>query len=129
MSKIGLIVTINKIDESVQTTFICSTLNECYIELINHIAKIFNILYIDFPINLEDFEYIWFKQEYTKNNSFVYSVFENNKWINPWTYEDIYSDVLTKMEALEIANKTNMELDSDESDDEVNKNKHMNFYE
>ena len=60
MSKIGLIVTINKIDESVQTTFICSTLDECYIELINHIANIFNILYIDFPTNLEDFEYIWF---------------------------------------------------------------------
>ena len=129
MSKIGLIITINKINESVQTTFICSTLDECYIELIKHISTIFNRLHIDFPINLEDFEYIWFEQNYTKNNSFEYSIFENNAWINPWTFEDIYSDVLIKIEELEVSNKTNMELESDESDNEKNQNKHMDFYE
>ena len=116
MSKFGLIVTINKINESIQSTFTCLTIDECYIELIKHISCIFNTLQIDFPIKLDDFEYIWFQNEYTKNSSFTYFIFENDKWITPWCNEDIYIDILNKMEEYEIYNK-NLTIESD-SDNE-----------
>ena len=119
MSKIGLIISINKINESIQSTFTCSTLDECYIELIKHISCVFNVLQIDFPISLDDFEYIWFQNEYTKNSSFTYFIFENDKWITPWSNEDIYIDILNKMEEYEIYNKSitkDLETDSDKDD-------------
>jgi hypothetical protein len=45
-------------------------------------------------------------------------IFSNNIWITPWEIDDIYSDVLNKINELEIKNyKSNDDDDSDRDSD------------
>ena len=109
MSKIGLIITINKFTtyfESNTYTYIYENdnINDARNTLVSILVENFKYINIDFPDNLIDFEYEWFKQQYVKASSFTYKVFENNKWSEPWDCDDIYDDVLVKLEEYEIQN-------------------------
>lgn len=99
MNNIGLIVTLNKFNtyfETKQETFICESEEKAREELINLLVNNFKSLNIDFPQELVDFEYIWFKQQYVNCNCFDYKLF-NSKWSEPWEPQDIYSEVLDRM--------------------------------
>ena len=107
MSKIGLIITINKFStyfESNSYTYLYETINDARNKLVDTLVENFKYINIDFPDNLVDFEYLWFKQQYVNANSFTYKVFEDNRWSEPWDSDDIYDDVLVKLEEYEIQN-------------------------
>jgi hypothetical protein len=107
MSKVGLIITINKFTnyfESNCYTILTDSLYNAKNELVLTLVENFKHINIDFPNNLNDFEYIWFKQQYVKANAFLYKVFSDDKWSEPWDYDDIYTDVLNILEEHEISN-------------------------
>jgi hypothetical protein len=108
MTNYGLIVIINKYDnyfETIKETFVCTNLDDCKEKLINYLALEFNKLTIDFPLELNDFEYIWFKHNYTKSNVFSYTIFNSEiiKWEEPWELQDLYYEVIEKIHEIEIA--------------------------
>jgi hypothetical protein len=112
MNKIGLVVTINKFKhywETSQTTWSCDTIDEANEKLINHLAKELGNLNIDYPLDLADFEHQWFNQQYANSNAFYYGIFMEGVWHQPWEHQDIYSDVLNKMEQNEQVEPPNFE--------------------
>jgi len=104
MNKIGLIVNINKYKHYFETsnaTFVCDTFDNIKEKLINHLVLHFGNLNIDYPMDLTDFEYIWFNQNYVNTNAFSYFIFSQSdqsaKWSQPWELQEIYDDFLDKM--------------------------------
>lgn len=107
MSQIGLIITINRFTsyfESNTYTSVFENIDEARNKLVSILVENFKYLNIDFPNNLVDFEYQWFKQQYVKANAFTYKIFSNGIWTEPWDYDDVYDDVLVKLEEYEIQN-------------------------
>ena len=101
---IALIITINKYNvcfSSETLTFTCDNINNVYDKLINTLVKYLNI-YVDFPDELSEFEYLWFDKQYTKLPIFTYNIYSDNTWNCPWDYQDIYNDILEKINDLEI---------------------------
>jgi hypothetical protein len=104
MNKIGLIVNINKYKHYFETsnaTFVCDTIDNTKEKLINHLVLQFGNLNIDYPMDLTDFEYIWFKENYVNTNAFSYFIFfqsdQDTKWCQPWDLQEIYDEFLDKM--------------------------------
>lgn len=107
MSKIGLIVTINKFVKFYQSdekTFVCDTLEMARKNLINYLAEEFNKIVVDFPIELDDLRYVWFDESYVDADIFRYKVFNNGIWEEPWEAQDVYSDVYDMMFEKECEN-------------------------
>jgi hypothetical protein len=107
MANIGLIVTINKYKNhfaSSTSTIVCSTIEEAKLELIKFLVAHFSLLNIDFPMEYNDFEFIWFNEMYVGTNAFTYRLYHDNKWSEPWTHQEIYDDVLEAMYVAMIAN-------------------------
>lgn len=112
MNKIGLIITINKFKhyfETSQTSWTCESMDEAKDKLVEHIAKEFSNLNIDYPFDLIDFEYHWFGQQYVNTNAFYYKLFMEGVWHEPWDHQEIYSDVIDIMQANEESNPPNFE--------------------
>jgi hypothetical protein len=106
MNNIGLYLTINKFTTYFETntfTSIHQTLEEAKERIITTLSSEFNKLNIDFPSEIDEFEHIWFKQQYVKANCFDYRIW-NNLWTRPWDDYEIYAEVLEKMHQQEIAN-------------------------
>jgi hypothetical protein len=104
---IGLVITVNKFNHywnTTQSTFVCDTLDNAKKTLVNNLASQFYVLNIDFPLELADFEYIWFNQQQVEADSFYYKVFMDGSWSEPWDTHDIYADVLDAMLDLETNN-------------------------
>ena len=146
MSSYGLIITINKYIkyfETIKQTFVCNSLEECKYKMIEFIANQFTFLNIDFPLELNDFEYIWFEQNYTQLNVFSYTIFTNftktiskgeepftedlekiyysSKMDNePWELQDIYYEVIEKIHELEINNPPDFSQLYEEPDPDEN---------
>jgi hypothetical protein len=112
MNKIGLIITINKYKhyfETNKTQLICETIDEARDILINNLTKEFSNLNIDYPFDLIDFEHHWFNQHDVKMDAFNYDLFIKDKWCKPWELQEIYLDVLDKIQANEEANPPNFD--------------------
>ncbi len=140
MTNIGLIITINRFStyfESNTYTSEFDNIDEAKVKLISTLVENFKYINIDFPNNLVDFEYLWFKEQYVKANSFTYKIFTNNKWLEPWEYDDIYDDVLVKLEEYEILNAPEFEKiygepnPDEDADDNFNieNNEHVHEFE
>ena len=100
MSKVGLFIGITKSStyfESINEYKVVDTIDEARVELINYLVRQLGVLNIDYPLSVEDFEYIWFNEQYVKSSVFNYKLFVNDKWVEPWESQEIYSDVLDKM--------------------------------
>ena len=107
MNKIGLIVDINKFNHYFETsnaTFICDTIDEAKDKMIEYLVTYMGSLNIDYPMDLHDFEYIWFNQNYVKTNAFTYFIFNGTKWYQPWDLQEIYEEFLDKMIAKDSLN-------------------------
>ena len=105
ISKYGLFINMNKYNnqcEIFHSTHICNSLDDCKNKLIDYLVLQFNNLYIDFPLDILDFEYIYLNQNYINTNIFNYSIFHEDQWIHPWEHQDIYTDVLNKLHENDI---------------------------
>ena len=100
MNKIGLSLTINKFTtyfESIPHFLMFDTLDNARNELINILVTHYKKLYINYPPVLVDFEYEIFSQNYVKADAFVYKIFSNDRWDEPWESQDIYDDVIERI--------------------------------
>jgi hypothetical protein len=107
---IGLIITINKYNNCFSHdifTFNLNSIDDVKDKLISTLVDAFKELNIDFPLELLDFEYIWFDSQYTKLPVFTYKIYDNSWLENIWDDQDIYTDVLSKLYELEINNPPN----------------------
>lgn len=107
MNNFGLVLTINKYNtyfESVSYFNVYESLEDAKKLLVNTLVDHFKHINIDFPLELIDFEYAWFKEQYVKTNAFVYKIYSNDRWSEPWEPQDIYDDVLQQLENYEIEN-------------------------
>jgi hypothetical protein len=119
--KYGLIINLNKYNsfcEIIHKTFICDNLEDCKNQLINFLIDEFKDLNIDFPLELNEFEYIILNQNYINTNIFNYMIFYDDKWITPWELDDIYTELLEKIHELDIKNFIPNKEDNAESQDE-----------
>ncbi len=107
MNKIGLVLTINKYSTYFETNTVYNFYDSLEIakqSLIDIIFSNFKQITIDYPSDLIDFEYLWFKEQYVKTNAFVYQIYYNDTWSEPWDSQDIYEDVLEKIQDYENKN-------------------------
>lgn len=79
---------------------ICDDIDQAKEKLIDYIVKQIQYKNIDFPLDFDNFEYIWLDNNYIDGNMINYKIFIENKWIEPWDLQEIYSDVLNKIEEL-----------------------------
>ena len=110
---IGLIITINKYTSwfsSNTDTFTFNTLDEVQNKLVNYLTEKVITMNIDFPQELEDFEYVWFKENYLNAPFFSYKIFNNNDWSEPWDKQDIYSLVLDNI--IKVQEESNINYDN-----------------
>ena len=110
MNNIGLIVFINKCDnyfETINRTYLCDSIEDAKSKLIEALSKEFSYKNIDYPLELIDFEYHWFNNQYVSADSFYYKLFIDGNWSEPWERQEIYSDVLEKMLEQENSNPPN----------------------
>ena len=127
MNSIGLVVNIFKINHNFDTsnaTFVCESLDDSKDKLINYLISQLGNLNIDYPMDLTEFENIWFKQNYVNTNAFNYFIFQDGKWIQPWELNEIYDEFLDKMIEQESSNPPDFETIYGEPnpDEEVNDN-------
>lgn len=133
---IGLIITINGYNKhfySFTNTFLCENLEKSKEQLIKYLANEFNKLDIDFPKDIYEFENIWFDNQYVKTTIFNYKLFLDNKWEEPWEYENLYYDILDEIINIESNQSYNFEKlygepNEDESDNINNYEDNSNEY-
>jgi hypothetical protein len=133
---IGLIITINGYNKhfySFTNTFLCENLEKSKEQLIKYLANEFNKLDIDFPKDIYEFENIWFDNQYVKTTIFDYKLFLDNKWEEPWEYENLYYDILDEIINIESNQSYNFEKlygepNEDESDNINNYEDNSNEY-
>lgn len=100
MNKIGLSLTINKFTtyfESIPHFLMFENLENARTELINILVTHYKKFHINYPPVLIDFEHEVFSYQYVKAETFVYKVFQNDKWEEPWESQDIYDDVIEQI--------------------------------
>jgi len=122
---IGLIITINEYKnyfKSYDKTFICDTIDIAKNELIKYIAELFNKLDIDFPEDIYDFERIWYDNKYINAKIYNYKLFIDNKWIEPWEYEELYYDIIDQIVKIESEKPVEEEINDDNDDDNNDNN-------
>lgn len=125
MVQCGLIITIIKPQnfKTEQTTYTCDSLDDAKNKLIERLVSVFSIN-IDYPFDFVDFEYQWFEQQYINSNAFYYKIFIEGKWESPWEEQEIYSDVLDRIQSIEEANPPNFDEiygEPDPDEDIINK--------
>jgi hypothetical protein len=92
------------------------TIDEAKQELINIIFNKIKMLNIDFPLCFDHFENIWFQDQSINSNMFSYKIVQEDKWVEPWSYHEIYLDVLDKIQLYENENKPVVNSDNEEDD-------------
>ena len=107
MSKVGLIIIINKFKayfESKIETIECESILDAKKYLLNYLLTQFGKLNIDYPMDLNEFEYLWFGgDKYVNSNAFDYKIF-TDKWEQPFERSDLYSEFLDLMLAYDSEN-------------------------
>jgi hypothetical protein len=120
-----IILTKPKQNKFESTYLICIDLDDCYNKIIVSVKNLI-LLSVDYPDDYEEFKnIIWYNGLSFDNDIFDYSIFSENKWIKPWSHQEIYEQVCTIIHNLDlqnsIYNKRNTydyASDSDKSDDD-----------
>jgi hypothetical protein len=100
MNKIALSLTINKFlsnFESIPYFLTFDSLEDTRTEIINILVTHYKKLHINYPQELAEFEYELFSHQYVKADAFVYKIFHNERWTEPWDTCEIYSDVIEQI--------------------------------
>jgi hypothetical protein len=100
MNKIALSLIINKFQNYFESTTYFLTfdsLENTKTEIINILVTHFKKLNINYPQELAEFEYELFDHQYVKADAFVYKVFINDRWNEPWDTSEIYNEVIEQI--------------------------------
>ena len=110
LMSIGLSITFIKYTkrfEILNEYLICDNIDQAKEKIIDYIVKQIQYINIDFPLEFENFEYIWFENNYINTNMINYKLFINNDWIEPWDLQELYTDVLDKLQEKIYATEIN----------------------
>lgn len=100
MNNIGLSLTINKFTTFYESTphfIMVDSQESARKEIINILNTHYKKFHIDFPSDLSEFEHEVFGHTYVHADAFVYKLFINNKWEEPWETQDLYDDVIERI--------------------------------
>lgn len=97
-------------------------LNDVKNKIIKTLQEEFSI-HKDIPESYDDFIYkCWFAEKSIDSDIFNYKVFYNNKWINPWTHDELYENVYEILHKLDLLagyiNDANGLYEDESEDDE-----------
>jgi hypothetical protein len=101
-------------------------MKECESVLVDFISGHVKDLNIDFPLDLEDFNTIWFDNNRVEADSFTYLIIPLNKssitynWNEPWNLNDVYDLLLDNIHKIELENQIHTSNQNSNSDDEDN---------
>jgi hypothetical protein len=101
---IPIFITITKpnIPKYETITYICNTLEDCQNKLIVNLKNIINKK-IDYPEDVDDFSTNYWYNDYSMDNEFFdYNLYYNNKWVKPWTLQELYDDVINIINQVDI---------------------------
>jgi hypothetical protein len=85
-------------------TFICKDLDECHNKLIINIKKCIEKK-VDYPEDLDNYAVLYHYNENNMDNDiFSYNIFYENEWVRPWTYQDLYEQVIEIIHQVDIQN-------------------------
>lgn len=75
--------------------YICTSLDDCYNNLVINIKKNCVSTIDEYPDNLDEFmnNYLYAKNK-MNNPLFEYRIFYKNKWLKPWPQQDIYDSII-----------------------------------
>ena len=100
MSKFPVSLTVNKYVnhfESIPYFLIFESLEYAKLGIINILVTHYKKLHVNYPHDLVDFEYLLFDQNYVKADAFVYKIYQNDQWEEPWEPQDIYDEVIERI--------------------------------
>ena len=109
----------NKYDTSY---LVCNDLNDCYNKIIVAVKNMIQ-LNINYPSDYEEFKnLIWYNHISFDNEVFDYSIFDEGKWVKPWSHQEIYESVCDIIHNLDLQNsiynkKNTYDYNSDDSEE------------
>jgi hypothetical protein len=101
---LNIILTKPKQNKYENLYFICTDIDECYNKIITTLKNIFK-LEVDYPEDYIEFKnLIWYNAISFDNEVFEYSIFTENKWITPWSHQEIYENICTIINTNDLQN-------------------------
>jgi hypothetical protein len=97
----NIIITKPKYNKYETFNFICNDLEECKNKII---VTVKNIIFatIDYPLDITEFELLWYSDNYMDNRVFDYNIFQNNEWIKPWSDQELYESILELIYTIDV---------------------------
>ena len=120
---LNIILTNPKKNKYESIYLVCTDLDDCYNKIIVTVKNLL-LLNVNYPADYEEFKnLIWYNTISFDNEVFDYSIFTENKWLKPWSQQEIYDSICDIIHNVDlqnsIYNKRNTydyESDSDTSD-------------
>ncbi len=109
---VSLIINNPKNNDYKFINFSCKTIEECYNMIVINIKNNITMI-IDYPDSVDEFAVLY----WNNNNVFNYSVFTNNEWKQPWTYQDIYESAIEIIHTIDLQNSLFNETNFEEEED------------
>ena len=127
MSEIPFFIVITKPNKQKIQTYLTTdtgkTLEDVKNKLVYIIQEQFST-FQEFPDSYEDFiNKQWYQHMSADSEPFEYKVFTEDKWIQPWTTDELYEQVVEVLHKLELLGAYVTEANKDEEEfDEVDEN-------
>lgn len=120
---LNIILTKPKFNKYESLYFLCENLDDCYNKIIVNVKNQI-LLSIDYPDNYDEFKnLIWYSVTSFDNEVFDYNIFNEGKWIKPWSQQEIYDTICEIIHNVDLQNsiynkKNTYDYNSDESEEE-----------
>ena len=125
---LNIILTKPKDNKYESLYFICTDLDDCYNKIIVSVKNLIS-LKVNYPDDYEEFKnIIWYETVSFDNDIFEYSIFHENKWMKPWSHQEIYDkikDIIYNVDIQDsIYEKKNSNEYNSDSDEDQNEHNH-----
>jgi hypothetical protein len=93
-----------KVSKYETLTFECNSLEDCLNKLIINIKQRIDMK-IDYPQYIDDFTSLyWYNENSLNNDIFDYKIFNDGKWVMPWSSQELYEHVIEMINVADIQN-------------------------
>ena len=101
---LNIILTNPKKNKYESLYLVCTDLDDCYNKIIVTVKNML-LLNVNYPNDYEEFKnLIWYNSISFDNEVFDYSIFTENKWLKPWTQQEIYDSVCDIIHNVDLQN-------------------------
>jgi hypothetical protein len=112
---IPITILLTKPKTSELMTLIGTNLDDC-LQKITLYLKTNLEMNIDYPYDFDEFAVIYLDNCANKVDVFDYKIFYENNWIQPWSHQDIYENIVELIIKLDIQNMIIKQSEEEEDD-------------